>query len=365
MFDFSTPATGSARTASGAAAVLLLWLAPAAAVAQDLPRVVIVDDGEVPAAAGEVADRLRGILEPLGVEVDVHTPGEPPATSSEWTGLARRLAAERPATLAVAGWLRREDGSPRALVVVEPVRGGLAEIPLAAADTETEGNEALARTLEAGILGELLPELRLLAAGSARPAGDREPADTEEEPPGPAEPDADGKAALLFIGGGYTGEYPHPQERPIHGPFLWLSVPIRPWLLPTLGLGWLGIERAEDAAGEVSAHRLPASLSVRLRLEVGAAAFAAGPAARLDTVFVRRAPAEGDERDMVADLELHVGGLVSLHLPLPGDFEVIVGAAVLATVMGDDYGIDGERILSRSAVRLSWLAGLGWNLGSR
>lgn len=329
---------------------------PAPAHAQRTARVVVVDE-RVPPAAEEVAGRLRELLAPAPIAVDVHGSAARIGDDDEWVALARRLAGERPGTLAVAGW--REEEAAWALLVVEPMGGGLARIPASGREPGPELIEALASTLAEAILGGLIPELHRLSG--ERAGGDhRHAAGADEEPEETAELEEDRAAMPLWIEGGYLGEYAHPGYRPIHGPFIGVSVPVLPGVAPTLGLGWLGIQRREGAAGGMVAHRLPVLLALRLLFRAGSAAFSIAPAGRLDTLLVRSDPATGDA-DVSAHLELHVGGIASWHLKLPGGFEALVGAGALATVLGDDREIDGERLLAGSAVRLVWLAGLGWN----
>jgi hypothetical protein len=344
----------------------LLTALPAAAAAQGAARVLLVDLPGSPVPAGEVAGELRERLAAAQVEVDVHGVAEGPETPVAWVALARRLARERPGTLALVGWRCGVQGEPCTVVICEPDGGGIAEFPVVHAGPAEGWPGVLASALGEAVLGDLLPELHRLPESAALPAPDREDGNEDEneddgDGPVPGAPVAGADRLRLWIEGGYAGEYAHPGGRPIHGPFLGLSLAPGRTVVPALAVGWLGMQRGEGAAGEVTTHRMPVSLAIRLRFEVGAAAFAVAPVGRFDTVFSRREPAGPGQASSSTDLEIHVGGVTTWHLPFPGGIEAVVGAGVLATVLGDDREIDGERLLPRSDVRLLWVAALAWN----
>ncbi|HUT76190.1 MAG TPA: hypothetical protein VM285_00795, partial [Polyangia bacterium] len=293
----------------------LLTAVPAGAAEQLSARVAIIDIAGSPAPAEEVASELRERLAAARVEVDVHGPAEEPETSLAWAALARKLARERPGTLALFGWRCEADGSSCAVLVCEPDRGAVAEFPVARGESVEDWPGVLASALGEAVLGGLLPELQRLPASGIEPPS-REQEDEDDGDASTSEtPGAD--RLRLWIEGGYTGEYAHPDGRPIHGPFLGLSLAPGRYVAPTLGVGWLGLQRGEGAAGEVTTHRIPVSLAIRLRFEVGPATFAVAPVGRLDTVFSRRKPAGPEAASSSTDLEIHVGGATTWHLPFP------------------------------------------------
>lgn len=343
-----------------AAVSIILTIVPAGAGAERAARVVLIDTAEDPALAAEVASELRERLAAARVEVDLHEPAEQPETALQWAALARELARELPGTLALLGWRCGAGGDTCAVVICEPDRGGVVDLKVARGGSASAWPGILAATFGEAVLGDLLPELHRLPATGAALSRGREAEDDGEVPLSGA-PDAVTDRLRLWVEGGYTGEYSHPDGRPIHGPFLGLALAPGPYVAPTLGVGWLGMQRGEGAAGEVSTHRIPVSLAVRLRFEVGPATFAVAPVGRLDTVFTRRDPAGSPGTSSSTEVEIHLGGVTTWHLPFPGGIEAVVGAGVLATVLGDDREIDGERLVPRSQVRFLWMAALAWN----
>jgi hypothetical protein len=339
---------------------------PAFAVAQDPARVVLTAPAGDPAPVGEVAVELARRLEALRVEVEAHEPEGWPETGSKWTELARRLARERPGTLLLAGWRCGERDPSCALVLVEPDQGGVVEISVAPGGEADTRTACIARAIGEALAGGLVSEVRRLASGAGAEADAAPPeAAAEGGAPAPA-PEGEAFALRLWVEGGYAGEYPYPGRGPIHGPFLGLSLAPSRWVAPTLTVGWAGIEQGEGPAGEAASHRIPVTLSVRVRFGVGPATLAVAPAGRIDTVFSRVDPAgTGASSSSSVDPEIHVGGIGTWHLPFPGGLEAVVGVGVLATVLGRDTELDGERLIGGSSVRFLWTAALAWDPRTR
>ncbi len=346
-----------------AAVSVLLVVMPAGAEEPRSARIVVLDMPGSAVSAADVAGELAERLETARVEVDVHALEKEPAASSDWTALARRLARERPGTLAMTGWRCDAAGKDCTVWLVEPGEGGIAELPVTREVADDEWAGALAAIIAEAVLGDLLVELhRIASSGEPRPIEEEDAADGDDTPRTAAE----GSDPLrVWIEGGYAGEYAHPGGRPIHGPMVGLSLAPSRYVAPTMAVGWLGIRRGEGAAGEAMTHRIPISLAIRLRFEVGPATFAVAPVGRLDTVFSRRDPAGPAGASASVDLEIQVGGITTWHLPFPCGIDAVVGAGVLATVLGEDLEIDGERLVRASDVRLLWMAGLAWDLLAR
>ena len=334
--------------------------APRGARAADRVRVVLLDAPEVTPAAEAVRERLRAQLEPVAVDVDLLALEAPPADAAELARLAGEAGRARPGTLALITWSCPPGGGCE-LTAVEPARGGRTAIPIERpGQSDEERAFAVTATARELLVGTLLIELERVAAEGADPS---EPPPVEARSPSAVQDGAPQRPARpwLFVEGGYHGEYPHPGGGPVHGPFVGLAIAPRPYVAPALTVGWLGVRSESVPAGEAATHRLPVSLAVRLTFDLGAASFCLAPVGRVDTVFARadeRGP--GDESGDTF-VEIHLGGVTSWHLPFPGNVEAVVGAGVLATVLGEGVDVGATRALDASSVRIVWSAGIAWS----
>ena len=132
-----------------------------------------------------------------------------------------------------------------------------------------------------------------------------------------------------------------------------------------IGLGWLGIRKAEADGASVKIHRLTSSIAIRLIIPIGPAHLALAPVARLDAAFGSLNHVDRDD-ETETNFEMHVGGLTTWHLPLVPRLDVIVGAGVLVSVISDEtevYGSAGERetAVPASMIRMIWTAGIAWS----
>jgi len=351
------------------AAVLSLALAAGrrSGADDDAARVVLLDVVDQVPSADAVREILAAQLASVGVGVDVVSADELPETSGEWAAQASS-AGKRPGTLALLGWACEEGDCE--LTVAETRSGAVAEIPVEPAEgvEEPGGDRALAFAIAAtsreAVVGSLLPELGRLASEGRKPSpppptGDRVPQAYYPR----SGPGARGVRPWLWIEGGYFGEHPYPQGRPLHGPWLGLALEARRYVVPALSFGWLGVQRASNEAGEVSSYRLPVAFELRIALPVGPATFSIAPVGRLDTVFATADPVGPRGQSSQVELELHVGGRTSWNLPLPGGIEIVLGAGILGTLLGHDYSVDGRRAIVASTLRFGWWIGVAWGPG--
>ncbi|MBW2278212.1 MAG: hypothetical protein JRF63_12010 [Deltaproteobacteria bacterium] len=211
-------------------------------------------------------------------------------------------------------------------------------------------------------MGSLLLELgRLTAEGEnpspPPPTGDRVPKAYHPE----SGPDARGVRPWLWIEGGYFGEHPYPQGRPLHGPWVGLAMEARRSVVPALSFGWLGLQKVSTEAGEVRSHRTPILIELRIAIPVGPSTFSVAPVGRLDVVFANADPVGPRGESSEVELELHVGGRTCWNLPLPGGVEAIIGAGILGTLLGHDYSVGGRRAIAESTLRFGWWVGVAWS----
>ncbi|MDD5308118.1 MAG: hypothetical protein PHU25_12420 [Deltaproteobacteria bacterium] len=341
----------------------MLWLAAATAAAGEAGRVVILDVPGAQPSAAEVALLLGGMLKDMGVDAETLAVIELPRDRAEWIAAAHTAAAAEPGTLALYGYECRERACR--LAVADPRSDTFAVIPLEARRTgPTEVTDdipaVLAEAAEQALTGSLLPELTRIAE-RGDPLPPRPCPEPKASPPGKDGGNAKGDwRPWLKIEGGYQGDDSYPDGRPENGARLGVSIMPAPFLGPTFGVGWLGIDEVELSRGRLISHRLTVDLALRVILPVGPAAVSIAPVSRLDVVFSKSdpsgpAPALHDENP-----ELHVGGAIMWHLPFPLGLEGQVGMSVLATVLGKGYDVGGIEAVPESMVRFAWSVGIAW-----
>jgi len=351
------------RVVFTAALLLVLVAAPRPAAAdEDAPRVVLLSLPEQQPPAEMVRSRLSQQLESVGVRVDVEPAEIPPGSSEAWAAEAKK-AAKRPGTLALIGWAC--DGQDCLLTVADARSGAIVEVPVRPGGDRAAMEEiafAVASTAREAIVGSLLPELsRLRAEGEAPspppPTGDRVPQAYHPE----SGPDARGVRPWLWLEGGYHGEHPYPQGRPLHGPWIGLAMEARRSIVPAVSTGWLGLQRVVSEAGVVRSHRVPVNIELRIAIPVGPSTFSVSPAGRFDVVFASAEPAGPHGDSSSVEFELHVGGRTSWNLPLPGGIEAVLGAGILGTLLGHDYSVADRRAIAESTLRFGWWVGVAWS----
>ena len=324
-------------------------------------RVALLFHGGTAPPAEEVAGELREQLRGFGVEVDPIEDEAEPASAEEWRDVARRVSEDRPGILFLIGWTCGERECT--LRVIETRGLGSAEIPVPDAGEETAiGLASAAREV---VLGGLSDELfRLVEEGASPSPPPVPPAPPSEEPPEerPEDEPEGGGGLMLWLEGGYHGDYPYPDGQALNGAWIGVALVVHEYLVPYVSVGWEGVRRGESTAGEVSLHALPIAVAMRIAIPVGDAAFSISPLARLDVTFSTADSAGGGESSSV-DVEIHVGGLVAWHLPISEDLEVMAGAGVAATVLGQEYRAVDEVAIPESKLRILWTAGLAWSPG--
>jgi hypothetical protein len=356
------------RFASRAFAILgaaAFCLAATAAGAGEAGRVVVLDvPGALPPAA-DVAVLLGGMLKDMGVDSETVAATELPRDRAAWIAAAHTAAAAKPGTMALCGYECKERACK--LTIVDPRSDTIAIVPLEARRTgPTEVTDdvpaVLAEAAEQALTGTLFPELKRIAerGDSLPPKPCPEPS---AAPSGQSEDDArEAWRPWLKLEGGYQGDDSYPDGRPQNGARLGLSILPVEFLGPAIGVGWLGIDEAEISRGRLTSHRMTADLSLRVVLPVGPAAISIAPISRLDVVFSKADPSGPARTSRKEEVELHVGGAITWHLPFPLGLEGQVGLSVLATVLGRGYEVDRVEAVPESVVRFAWSVGIAWGV---
>ena len=354
-FWLSFVATSAVLTAAGAVH------------ADDTARAVLLSVPGTSPSGEAVRAPLAAHLARVEVSVEILEREALPATDAEWKAVAREQAAQMPGTLAVFGW--RCDGGACELTVVETRSDSIARIPVAPADLSPNAEErtafAIAATAREAIWGGLLLEMNRLAEEGAAPEA---PPPSGQRLPTPyaSSVETGGLARAhrpwFWFEGGYHGEYPHPQGRTLHGPFLGVALSPGKNIVPVVRVGWLGMAHGDGAGGDVDAYCFPFELELRVAFPIGPAMFSVGPVGRVDVVIANANPDGPRGESTSVETDLHVGGMTTWHTPLPGDeLEVLVGVGVLATIIGNDLSLDGETEIPASKLRIVWSAGLSWS----
>jgi hypothetical protein len=363
------PRRSFARAAALALAALGAALTGAGAARADATaRIVLVATADAAPGAAAVRAILADEVARIEVAVDVAERGSLPSDAAEWEALAREQAAEAPGTLAIFGWRCASDRACE-LFVAEARGGGVARIRVEPAKAKTgagaEPAFAIAATVREAIWGGLLPELSRLAAegGNPRPAPP-----SEERLPQPYEGpiDAGGLARTqrpwFWLEGGYRGDYAHPGGDVLHGVGVAFALSPGKNVVPVVRVGWLGVDRAETAAGAASSHRFPIELEIRVAFPIGPAMFSLGPVGRVDLIAATADPAGAPGEDRSFEVDLDVGGVTTWHLPLPGGkVDALVAVGALATIVGSDVRIGDTAMLRPATVRIAWAAGVSWS----
>jgi hypothetical protein len=350
------------------ASILLVVASTAPVVAASIPRIVILAPKGVEPPPKAVKEIVAEHLKQLKIELEIATTAleDTPATTSAWLKTGARVA-RHPGTVAVFGYTCEKKRCR--LIVIEPNHDSVVELPLTqATDDDTPLAFSLAATLREALLGPLLPEVARLVEQGRSP---KKPAPTPQEtwvrPPeeeARREPPST-QRPWLWLEGGYQGDHPHPNGRPIHGP--WVGVDMEPAHITgmTVSLGWLGIRRADIEGASVAIHRLTTAFSIRLILPVGPAHFTMAPMARLDVAFASLDNVGRDDADEV-NVEFELGGMVTWHLPLRKHLDFMVGAGLLAAILSNRIEVyvrrgQPETALPASTLRMLWMAGLAWS----
>jgi hypothetical protein len=335
--------------------------------ADDTARIVLIASPQTAPDGEAVRAILAEHLSRVEVDVDLAARESMPSSEREWTLAAGIEAADRPGTLAVFGWRCEENACE--LFAIETRSGGMARIPVRS--VEHDGGEgaglafAIAATVREAVWGGLLLEMNRLAEEGARPEA---PPPSGERLPEPYKGsfDAGGLARAhrpwFWLEGGYHGEYPHPRGDVLHGPALGFAISPGKNVVPVLRVGWLGVEIADNDRGSVSAYRFPLELELRVAIPVGPAMFSIAPVGRVDLVVATADPAGPRGESTSVDAELHVGGMTTWHMPLPGGkVEALVGVGILATIIGHELEIDGVGAMPSAKLRVVWSAGVSWS----
>lgn len=349
------------------AAAAILARGAGARAADDTARVVLLSVPDVAPGAEAVRPTLALHLERVEVAVEVAQRPAAPTTDAEWSALAGELAAQAPGTLALFGWSC--GGSSCDLVVAEPRGGAVAHVPVRPAGPEA-GDEgrlafALAATAREAVWGGLLLEMGRLPDEGARPT---EPPPSGQRLPAPhgGGVDAGGLARArrpwLWLEGGYHGEYSHPRGGTLHGPFVALALSPGRNVVPVVRAGWLGIAVDEGPGGVARSHAFPVELELRVAFPIGPAMFSIAPVGRVDLVAATADPEGEGGPSTSLEVDLHVGGATTWHLPLPGGrVEALVGMGALATIIGNAVeAADGVGVPA-SKLRVVWSAGVSWS----
>jgi hypothetical protein len=342
-------------------------VATGSAHADDTSRVVLITTPQTAPDGEAVRAILAAHLSRVEVDVDVAVRESMPSSEREWTLAAKDEAADRPGTLAVFGWRCEADACD--LFAAETRSGGVARIPVRPIEhddgEDTDLAFAIAATVREAVWGGLLLEMNRLAEEGARP--DSPPPSGERMPePYKGSFEAGGLARAhrpwFWLEGSYHGECPYPRGDILHGPAIGFALSPGKNVVPVLRVGWLGMEIADNERGAVSAYRFPFELELRVAFPVGPAMFSIAPIGRVDLVVATADPAGPRSESTTVDAALHVGGMTTWHMPLPGGkVEALVAVGVLATIIGQDLEIDGVGAVPSAKLRVVWSAGVSWS----
>jgi hypothetical protein len=171
-----------------------------------------------------------------------------------------------------------------------------------------------------------------------------------------------GMNRFFWFESGYNGEYPYPGTSTIHGINFGAALYFSKHFVPAFHVGWLGVRHEESNDGDILSSRFPVDLALRISFPVGPTLFAIAPVARFDTVVVKRDPI-GKKDGIDMEFEFMLGGMTTWNLPLPkGKAALIIGAGVLAALVGDDYRLNDLILIPRTTLRIVWSVGFTWNL---
>ena len=324
--------------------------------------------------AHEIATLVVKQLRDINIDVDIVIVEleKLPTQFEEWIGEGSRLAKEFPGVVAGVGY--RCEVSECQLFILDPRESALVTLSVKPQGETGEARRAyaIASVTREAILGPLLSELTRLVRQGREPAPPVPSSEhtwlmsTADE--GAESLDAVGaRRSWLWLEGGYRGDHAHPGGNPIHGPWIGVDFEPRKMLGIALASGWLGLHENKLDLATIQMHRLFFELDLRLILPVGPAHIALAPVFRLDVAF-----SETTYRDAVfsdestAEAEIQVGGLVTWHLPLTPELDIVLGAGALASVLGNEqkamnlYGIE-ETVVPAPIVRLAWQAGIAWS----
>lgn len=336
-------------------------------VAAAQPRVAVLSVPNATPPAKNVVHVIAEQLFELDIAIEIVGATTQPKTPTAWIQQGEKAAEEAPGTIALFGY--QCDDTVCRLFIVEPRQKAFVEIPVKIpTHDELSASFALAATARESLLGPLFPELRRLVLQGKNPA---------PPPPSPEsqwlKPPMEGKRKTLktparpwlWLETGYQGDHPHPEGKPVHGPWIGAVFEPRKSVGVHVSLGWLGIREREIGSGKITLNRLTSTVGVRIIFPLGPAHIALAPTARLDTVFANIDRTGGSETTDVK-LEIQAGGVTTWHLPLTSRVEVIVGAGVFASLLSHDYGIkteykSTERVIPASTLHLFWVAGVAWS----
>ena len=334
------------------------------------PRIALLHISENSPPAAEVQSFLEEHLAKtdIDVTVDLFESNQFPENSEQWFSISAKAAEQSPGTVAMVGYRCSE--TTCALYLCEPRDKTLTEIPVEfPKDKELTLAFALAATAREAILGPLFPELkRLVNQGKAPSPPPPSPENVWIRPPLEDErkrENPDIKRPWLWLEGGYHGDHPHTDGHPIHGPMVGVVAEPRRAIAVALSIGWLGIRKGDVDLGKVTSHRLTSSLALRIKFQFGPAHIAIAPVGRFDVVFAQIDPV-GEKITHQTGLEIQAGGITMWHLPLGKNFEAVIGAGVLASVLSKNYGITLENTPTQVAIpasilRIIWMAGVSWS----
>lgn len=288
-----------------------------------------------------------------------------PSTESEWSMEVRKVAADARSVAALAYACEAEHCTVRLI----QIRSNAMVVLSYARPKDAEAlRAATAATLREIILGPLAGELRRLAEEAAEPSVPdnaetvllQSPFESNRREPEEKE------APWLWLEAAYQGDYPHPAGRLMNGVSLGVDLEPATMLGFALHIGWLGMGNLTVESADIGMQRMNGALTVRLIFSLGPARIAIGAVGRLDLVFLNVDNPSGF--DDVSDQypEVHVGGITTWHLPLPGGLNFIIGAGLTASMVSREVEITSlsgtrETAMPASTLRMIWTAGVAFS----
>ena len=338
------------------------------AVAEEakLPRVVVYHLAGSTPNLDILLPRLTAELSEAGMEIELDGMelAEFPKTDEAWLQAVRNRTADA-RTVAALSYECADVCTAR---LIQLRSRAVVSISYKRFDDLEKRTKSTAATLREILLGPLVGELRRLASEARRPSAPGNSAAVLLQ--SPFESDRRKNTAevppKLWLEGAYQGDYPHPSGRPLNGVCLGVEFDPAAMLGLSLHLGWLGSGRTEVDGASIGLQRMTGDLTVRLVFGLGPARIGIGAIGRLDLVFSNvDNPADfADVSDRY--LEVHVGGITTWHLPLPGGVNLIIGAGLAASVLSREVtytGVSGNPStgLPASTLRMIWTVGAAFS----
>jgi len=163
----------------------------------------------------------------------------------------------------------------------------------------------------------------------------------------------------------YAGIYPYPSSNTVHGFLLGGSYYFNRYVGTELQMGWMGIRKGSGVNGDISNNYFPVLLGLKISFPMGSGMFSVVPAAKLDLLLTKKEPVKSSSHNSFG-AEFSFGGKLLWNLPVSSrPVDIVIGAAVFATMASKDMSISDEIILKATTFQLMWVAGAAFDFRRR